>query len=88
MCELQAPKWVSLDEGISRLVNGEDGLQLEVAFLEIMTSDAAVNFNMLDAFMEDVVISNVNSTAIIIIKRSSSRLWSIQVNQEPLQAMW
>ena len=37
----------------------------------------------LGAFMEDIVRSNVDSTAIITINRSASGLWSIHVSQEP-----
>ena len=43
----------------------------------------AVNFNVLGAFMEDIIMSNINSTTIFTIKRSFSGLWSIQVSQEP-----
>ena len=74
---------VSLGKDISRLVSREDGEQLEISFLEMLASDVAVDLNMLGAFVEDIIMSNVNSTTIVTIKRSGSGLWSIYVNQEP-----
>ena len=74
---------VSLGEDISRLVNRGDGKQLEISFLEMLVSDVAVNLNVLGAFMEDIIINNVDSTTIVTIKRSGSGSWSIHVSQEP-----
>ena len=74
---------MSLGKDISRLVSRGDGEQLEISFLEMLASDVAVDLNMLGAFVEDIIMSNVNSTTIVIRKRSGSRLWSIYVNQEP-----
>ena len=48
----------------------------------MLASDVAVDLNMLGAFVEDIIMSNVNSTTIVTIKRSGSGLWSIHVNQE------
>ena len=76
---------MSLGEDISRLVSRGDGEQLEIAFLEMLASDVAVDLNVLDAFMEDIIMSNVDSTTIVIIKRSGSGLWSIHVIQEPVK---
>ena len=74
---------VSLGKDISRLVSRGDGEQLEISFLEMLASDVAVDLNMLGAFVEDIIMSNVNSTTIVTIKRSGSELWSIHVSQEP-----
>ena len=60
-------RWVSLDKDINKLVNGGNGVQLEIAFFEMMTSDVVVYFNVLVVFLEDIVINNVNSTMIITI---------------------
>ena len=49
----------------------------------MLTSDLAVDLNMLCAFVEDIIMSNVDSTTIVTIKRSGSGLWSIHVSQEP-----
>ena len=65
---------MSLGEYISRLVNREDGEQLEIAFLEMLASDVAVDLNMLGAFVEDIIMRNVDSTTIVTIKRSGSGL--------------
>ena len=40
----------------------------------MLASDVAINLNVLGAFMEDIVMSNVDSTMIITIKRSGSGL--------------
>ena len=74
---------VSLGEDINRLVSRGDGKQLEIAFLEMLASDVAVDLNVLGVFMEDIIMSNVDSTMIVTIKRSGSGLWSIHVSQEP-----
>ena len=79
-------RWVSLGEDISRLVNRGDGEQLEIAFLEMLASDVAVDLNVLGAFVEDIIMSNVNSTMIVTIKKSGSGLWSIHVSQELAKA--
>ena len=49
----------------------------------MLASDVAADLNMFGAFMEDIIMSNVDSTTIITIKRSGSGLWSIHVSQEP-----
>ena len=74
---------MSLGEDISRLLSKRDGEQLEIAFLEMLASDVAVNLNVLSVFIEDIVMSNVDSTTIITIKRSGNGQWSIHVSQEP-----
>ena len=74
---------MSLGKNISRLVSRGDGEQLEISFLEMLASDVAVDLNMLGAFVEDIIISNVDSTTIVTIKRSGSGLRSIHVSQEP-----
>ena len=78
-------KRMTLGEDISRLVNKEDGEQLEIAFLEMLASVVAVDLNVLGVFMEDIIMSNVDSTMIVIIKRSDRGLWSIYVSQEPMK---
>ena len=74
---------MSLGEDISRLVSRGDGEQLEISFLEMLVSDVVVKLNVLGAFMEDIIMNKVDSTTIVIIKRSGSGLWSIHVSQEP-----
>ena len=73
-------KRMTLGEDISRLVSKEDGEQLEIAFLEMLASDVAVDLNVLGACMEDIIMSNEDSTTIVTIKRSGSGLWSIHVS--------
>ena len=71
---------MSLGEDISRLVNRGDGEQLEIAFPEMLASDVAVDLNVLDAFMENIIMSNVDSTTFVTIKQSGNGLWSIHVS--------
>ena len=74
---------MSLGEDISRLVNKGDGEQLEISFLEMLVSDVALDLDVLGAFMEDIIMSNVDNTTIVTIKRSGNGLWTIHVSQEP-----
>ena len=80
---MKTTRQVSLGEDISRLVSRGDGEQLEIAFLEMLASHVAIDLNVLGVFMKDIIMSNVDSTMIVTIKRSGSGLWSIHVNQEP-----
>ena len=48
----------------------------------MLASVMAIDLNVLGAFMEDIFMSNVESTTIITIKKSGSRLWNIHVSQE------
>ena len=55
-----------LGEDISKLISREDGVQLEISILGMMTSDVVV---VLMCFMKDIVVSNVNSTMVVTIKK-------------------
>ena len=55
----------------------------EISFLEMLASDVAIDLNMLGVFVEDIIMSNINSTMIVTIKRSGSGLRNIHVSQEP-----
>ena len=57
-----------LGEDINRLVSKGDGEQLEIAFLEMLASDVVVDLNVLGVFMENIIMSNVDSTATVTIK--------------------
>ena len=77
---------MTLGEDINRLVSKGDGKQLKIAFLEMLASDAAIDLNVLGAFIEDIIMSNVDSTTIVTIKKSGRGLWSIHVSQEPVDS--
>ena len=47
----------------------------------MLASDVEVDLNMLGVFMEDIIMSNVDSTTIVTIKRSGSGLWSIHASE-------
>ena len=74
---------MSLGKDINKLVSKGDGEQHEISFFEMLASDVVVDLNMLCAFMKDIIMSNVDSTTIVTIKRSGSGPWSIHVSQEP-----
>ena len=74
---------MSLGKDISRLISRGDGEQLEISFLEMLASDVVVDLNMLGAFVEDIIMSNIDSTTTVTIKRSGSGLRNIHVSQEP-----
>ena len=73
---------MSLGKNISRLVSRGDEEQLEISFLEMLASDVAVDLNMLGTFVEDIIMSDVDSITIVTIKRSDSEVRSIHVSQE------
>ena len=52
---------VSLGEDISKLVSSRNGEQLEIAFLEMLASDVAVDLNVLGVFMEDIIMRDRKS---------------------------
>ena len=46
----------------------------------MLPSNVVVDLNVFGAFIEDIVMGNIDSTTIITIKRSSNGLWSIHIN--------
>ena len=56
------------------MVDRGDRVQLEIVFLKMMKSDVAIKLNVFDAFMEDIIMSNVGRTEIITIEGSVSGL--------------
>jgi len=38
----------------------------------MITNKMTIDFNVFSLFMEDIIVSNMNSTLVVIIKRSSS----------------
>jgi hypothetical protein len=49
----------------------------------MMTNEVTVDLNVLDAFMKNIIMSDVNSTTIVAVDRSTGDLGSTHVNQEP-----
>ena len=79
---MKTTRRVRLGGDISRLVRRGDGEQLKIAFLKMLVNDVVIDLNVLGVFMEEIIMSNVDSTTIVTIKRNGSGLWSIHVNQE------
>ena len=77
---MKTTRQVSLGKNISMLVSRGDGEQLEISFLEMLASDVVVDLNMLGTIVEDIIMSDVDSTTIVTIKRSDSEVRSIHVS--------
>ena len=71
---MKTTRRVRFGEDISRLASRKDGKQLEIAFLEMLVNDETVNLNVLGAFIEDIIMNNVDSTTIVTIKKSGNGL--------------
>ena len=46
---------------------------------QIMTNEVTINLNMFSTFMEDIIMSNLNNTSIIIVKFSCSGTVNIKI---------
>jgi hypothetical protein len=51
--------------------------------LNMMTNEVTIDLNVLNALMKNIIMSNVNSTTIVVVNRSTSGLGSTHVSQEP-----
>jgi hypothetical protein len=49
----------------------------------MMMNEVTIDFNVLGALMKNIIMSNVNSTMIIAVNRSTGGLGSTHVSQEP-----
>ena len=47
-------------------------MKYECTLKQMMTNRMTINLNMFSTFMEDIIISNLNSTSIITVKFSCS----------------
>jgi hypothetical protein len=56
----------------------------------MMMNEVTIDFNVLGALMKNIIMSNVNSTMIIAVNRSTGGLGSTHVSQEPtkLEEFW
>jgi hypothetical protein len=48
-----------------------------------MTNEVTIDLNVLGTLMKDIIMSNVNSTTVVTVNRSTGVLRSTYVNQEP-----
>ncbi len=48
--------------------------------LKMMTNEVIIDLNVLDALMEKSIMSNVNSTMVVIVNRSDGGLRSTRVS--------
>jgi hypothetical protein len=51
--------------------------------LKMMTNEVTIDLNVLGALMKNIIMSNMNSTTIVAVNRSTGGLGSIHVSQEP-----
>ena len=47
-------------------------LKCECTLKQMMMNEVTINLNMFNTFMEDIIMNNLNSTSIIIVKFSCS----------------
>jgi hypothetical protein len=51
--------------------------------LKMMTNEVTIDLNVLNVLMKNIIMSNVNSTTIVVVNRSTGGLGSTHVSQEP-----
>ena len=51
--------------------------------LKMMTNEVTIDLNVLGALMKNIIMSNMNSTTIVAVNRSTGGLGSTHVSQEP-----
>ena len=56
---------------------------MKSTLLKMMTNEVTIDFNVLGAFMKNIMMGNVNSTTIVAVNRSTGGLGSTHVSQEP-----
>ena len=49
----------------------------------MMTNEVTIDLNVLNALLKNIIMSNVNSTTIVVVNRSIGGLGSTHVSQEP-----
>ena len=60
-------------EDISKLVLRGNRLKCDCTLKHMLADEVTIDLNMLSTFMEDIIMSNFNSTLIITMKLSCSR---------------
>ena len=56
---------------------------MKSTLLKMMTNEMTIDLNVLNALMKNIIMSNVNSTTIVVVNRSTGGLGGTHVNQEP-----
>ena len=51
--------------------------------MKMMTNEVTIDLNVLNALLKNIIMSNVNSTTIVVVNRSIGGLGSTHVSQEP-----
>ena len=51
---------------------------------KMITDKMTINLNVFSPFMEDIIVSNMNDTLVVIIKRSSRGCGHTQILKKPL----
>ena len=52
------------------MIFGGDGKELESTMDKMITDKMTINLDVFSPFMEDIIVSNMNGTLIVTIKRS------------------
>ena len=72
-------------EKIFNLVCRHHKYQRKSLLYEMVLNEMAVNLYVFCLFIEDVILSDLDSTLIIAIDRSTGREWNTHVMKEPVQ---
>ena len=62
-----------LGEDIRKLIFRGDREQLESTMDKMITDKMTIDLDVFSPFMEDIIVSNMNDTLLVTIKRSSRR---------------
>ena len=54
-------------------------LKCEFTLKQMMTNEMTINLNMFSMFMEDIIMSNLNSTSIITVKFNFSGIVNTKI---------
>ncbi|GMP27824.1 hypothetical protein CsSME_00003642 [Camellia sinensis var. sinensis] len=74
---------MSLGEDISRLIGRSNGEKMNSTTCNMLSNEMAINLNMLGAIMKNIIVSNLNGTLIVTIKRGSARRGNTHISEEP-----
>ena len=61
---------MGIGEQVNRLVKSLDGDELKSTMKNVLANKVAINLNMFNALMKDIIMNNLSSTLVIILKIS------------------
>ena len=80
---MEATRMMSFGEQVSNLVKSPNGHELKKTSKNVLANKVSINLNMFSALMKDIIMSNLNSTSVIIIKINRRGLRDTQIIKKP-----